>query len=162
MYNVDTTKGLNQRVEAGTYEVFINNMSEEALPSGKEFISVDILIRNDVNQQFKDRQFKERLWMKKDGTGYVLALLGSIKKALGNEGEFNYPSFAKMREDFLRKPFQVKIDWTTTKNEATGKEYTNLNFLEVNPSAMPGLNHHFTPKQQVGQPIVINENDTPF
>ncbi|WP_430534450.1 DUF669 domain-containing protein [Listeria rocourtiae] len=162
MYNVDTTKGLNQRVEAGTYEVFINNMSEEALPSGKEFISVDILIRNDVNQQFKDSQFKERLWMKKDGTGYVLALLGSIKKAFGNEGEFNYSSFAEMREDFLRKPFQVKIDWVTTKNESTGKEYTNLNFLQVNSTTLPALNHQFTAKQQAGQPIVINENDTPF
>ncbi|HAB9065700.1 TPA_asm: DUF669 domain-containing protein, partial [Listeria monocytogenes] len=54
MFKVDHNDVFTNGVENGTYEVVLYNANEDATKNGAEFINIDLIIRNDVNQKFQN------------------------------------------------------------------------------------------------------------
>ncbi|EAG9849069.1 DUF669 domain-containing protein, partial [Listeria monocytogenes] len=62
MFKVDHKDVFTNGVENGTYEVVLYNANEDATKNGAEFINIDLIIRNDVNQKFQNAHIFHRVW----------------------------------------------------------------------------------------------------
>ncbi|RJZ60101.1 hypothetical protein DYZ63_01183 [Listeria monocytogenes] len=65
VFKLDTEDVFGGQVEDGVYEVIINHATEDATPSGAEYINVDLIIRNDINQKFKNAHIFHSIWKAK-------------------------------------------------------------------------------------------------
>ena len=55
-------------IPEGDYEVVIRNIEERTTMSGATGLNISLIIRNDVDQKFKDRYLFHTLWKRKEPT----------------------------------------------------------------------------------------------
>ncbi|EAH3782414.1 DUF669 domain-containing protein [Listeria monocytogenes] len=164
VFKLDTEDVFGGQVEDGVYEVIINHATEDATPSGAEYINVDLIIRNDINQKFKNAHIFHSIWKAKKNNQYNAKSINTIGKAVGLANGKEYNSLTEVLEDFALKTCRISVKNETS--EYNGKTYNNLNVKSWAESKIPGpANHQFAAKdiaQQDNQPMNITDDDLPF
>lgn len=56
----------NSIIPIGEYEVFIKSAEEKVTQAGKSYISVSFIVRNDVEQRYKNKYIWYSIWKKKE------------------------------------------------------------------------------------------------
>lgn len=133
-----------EKIEDGTYEVIIEQVGEDATPSGAEFTNFQMVIRNDLDQPFKNQKIWHRNWKAKATNKYNMMMFNTIGKAAQLENGKTYNSFEELLNDYEGKPVQVFVQNETS--EYNGKTYENLNVKSWKPTAFPNVQHQFKGK----------------
>lgn len=123
----------------GVYEAIVQNTSEEFSKSGTKYIAVSLTVRNDINQQCKNKKIEYRIWTtnKQDVNtidGYVEYQVALMSKCCGLPNVIDVNSVYELSKKWIAKPIKI----TVSENEYNGSTYMNVtkiaesNFKEVN------------------------------
>ncbi|EOS9363095.1 DUF669 domain-containing protein [Listeria innocua] len=161
MFKVDHNDVFTNGVENGTYEVVLYNANEDATKSGAEFINIDLIIRNDVNQKFQNAHIFHRVWKAKATNEYSQTALNTIAKAIQLPNGKDYNTLDELLKDLLTKTCQVTVK--NEESEYNGQIYKNLNVKAWAESKITGpLQHVFKKKENELPPVEVNESNLPF
>ncbi|MBT2600905.1 MULTISPECIES: DUF669 domain-containing protein [unclassified Oceanobacillus] len=159
-----------QKIDDGVYEVVIESAAEDATQGGAEFTNFTMVIRNDLDQPFKNQKIWERVFKAKATGTYNMLMFNTIGKAAGLEPGKTYNTFDELLNDYRGKPLQVFVQNETS--EYNGKTYENLNVKKWSPTKFPNVQHQFKQKDKQsnnndpfkgnGEPINIQDDDLPF
>ncbi|OEH55921.1 hypothetical protein AQ616_18970 [Oceanobacillus sp. E9] len=154
-----------QKIDDGVYEVVIESAAEDATQGGAEFTNFTMVIRNDLDQPFKNQKIWERVFKAKATGTYNMLMFNTIGKAAGLEPGKTYNTFDELLNDYRGKPVQVFVQNETS--EYNGKTYENLNVKKWSPTKFPNVQHQFKQKDNnSGNPMnsapQINDSDLPF
>lgn len=154
-------------VKDGKYEVVINSAKEDATPNGAEYLNLDLIIRNDFEQPFKNAHIFARVWKSKDSGQYHGGMLNTIGKAFRLPDGKSYKTMEELCDDLALKTGKV-----TVKNEISeygGKTYENLNVKSWEQTELQGLNHQFKEKTKASNDpfgnaaqIDVSDDSLPF
>lgn len=157
----------NGKIKDGIYEVFVNNVKEDATPSGSEYVEFDLIIRNDIQgQDFKNSHIFHKVWKTKATGKYNMKTFNTMGKAFRLENGKKYTSFQDLLEDFVNKVALAKVENETS--EYNGKTYENTNVRYFNQSNYPKLAHTRKDKdnmninEMANAGIDISDEDLPF
>lgn len=148
-------------VADGDYEVVVFNAHEDATKGGAEFINFDLIIRNDVNQQYKNSHLFHRVWKSKENGKYNKGMVMALAKAFGLPDGKDYRSFEDFLNDFSTRVAKVRVK--NEKSEYNGKEYENTNIKKFGASEYPSLQHRFKDAgESPSSTFDIKDDDLPF
>lgn len=153
-------------VADGDYEVVVFNVTEEATKNGAENINFDLVIRNDVNQSYKNSHLFHKIWKSKETGKYNLGAVMAMAKNFGLPDGKNYESFDAFLQDFALRTAKVRVK--NEQSEYNGKTYDNTNIKKFGQSAFPEMQHQFkkkeSPQNDFGRDSSINisDDDLPF
>lgn len=133
----------------GDYEVIIRNIEERTTRNGATGLNLSLVVRNDVDQQYKNRYIFYTLWKRKDPTnadkqvqGYSYKQIMRLAKSAKLPNGKAYESLEEMCNDLIRRPLRVTLEhrgWG-------GKQQENVKY--VNASDFPECKHVFKEKKQ--------------
>lgn len=166
-FGVDYSKTNNfVLIAKGEYEVIIKDAYEDVSKSGKPFINVSLIIRNDVDQPHQDSNLTHALRMKNDPTpedlacdGYSEKQIQSLSKAAQLENGKTYASIAQWCGDLPGKLIRVTVEHEMYND----KPYARVKW--TNESQHPVCGHTF--KNQPAQvssyaPAQLSDEELPF
>lgn len=129
----------------GYYEFIFKNAEQKTAKSGKLYISFDLVVRNDVEQKYKNKHIFEAMFKKKEPTeadnqveGYSYARLMSIAKAAKLPEGKNYPTINTVLQDLINKPVQCLIE-----HQEDNKGDTVERVRYFNETECPDCKHEF-------------------
>ncbi|MBC1420194.1 DUF669 domain-containing protein [Listeria fleischmannii] len=161
MFKLDTNDIYEGKIQDGTYEVVINNGKEDATPNGAEYVELDLIVRNDVEQKYQNAHIFHKIWMSKQTNQYNPKSFNTIGKSLQLENGKEYNSINELLQDFSMKTCRVTVK--NEQSEYNGKTYENTNVKAWQPSNVQGvLNHKFKKSDNDNNPINIEDDDLPF
>ena len=157
----------NSKIEDGTYEALIESAGEDATKNGSQFMNFNLVIRNDIDQKFKNFHVWQRIFRSKTDDTYPMRWINQIAKNAQMENGKKYQSFKELMDDFWKRP--VKITVKNEKSEYQGKTYENLNVKAWMPTDFPNVQHKFKsenkdkdPFADNSKPIDISVDSLPF
>lgn len=166
-FNLDFSKKTQGgAIKDGSYEVVVNRASEEATPSGAEYIELDLIVRNDVDQEFKNKHIFAKVWKAKATGKYNEGTIMAIADALNLKDGATYNSFEELLADFVLKTAFVTIKT----EESSDKKYKNTNVTYWDKTNTKGVMNHefkkgdepiFGPSKPT-QSIAVQDDDLPF
>ena len=126
----------------GEYEVIIKYAGEDAAKTGTVYINVTMVIRNDVEQPYKNKYIWHKLWHRKDPTpadigcgGYSFKQIQSLSKAAGLPNGKKYESLADWCEELGGKCVRITVEH----EEYNGKTQAKVKW--TNESDYPECRH---------------------
>lgn len=133
----------------GEYEVVIRNIEERTTLKGATGLNLSLVVRNDVNQKYKDRYIFYTLWKRKEPTdadkqvqGYGFNQVMRLAKSANLPNGKAYESLEEMCKDLMRRPLRVTLEHRVW----NGKPQENVKY--VNSSKIPECKHVFKEKPQ--------------
>ena len=115
-FNIDYKNVGGGIVPEGTYEAVIKAAYEDATPKATIYINVPLVIRNDIEQPYKNAYIWHAIWKKKEPNdadrqcgGYVSASINMLSKAAGIPNGKPYASLDELFEDLKGKPIRIKV-----------------------------------------------------
>ena len=153
----------NDLIPEGNYEIVVREAKEKETESGRKHISLQLAVRNDVPQKYKNKVVFDTVWTKKDDNEtYNMSNLQTIAKALDIPNGKSYGSLQELLNDWENKGAKVSV-----KHE-TYNEKTNARVKAWNKTDAPGINHAWKEKAATStgsdfmemQPI--DDGDIPF
>ena len=138
----------------GEYEVYILDAKMDVTQNGVEHISLELVVRDDVNQDCKKAHLWEKLWKGKETGQYNMRMINSIGKALKIPNGKEYQGLTDLLADFKGKYCRVKV-----KHEEY-KGYTNARVAYWQPSALGPYSS--VGGLSLGEEIVIDDEYCPF
>lgn len=158
----DTFEG-GRKITDGEYEVFVNNVKEDATPGGTEYIEFDLIIRNDVTgNDFQNFHIFHKVWKTKATGKYNMKTFNTLGKNFQLQNGKQYNSFQALLDDFVGKMARVNV-----KNEEYNG-YENLNCKYFNPTKFPQFAHlakgkdQMTAQEMVDSGMEITDEDLPW
>ena len=134
----------------GDYEVLIVKAEEKTTKGGKVYLSLNLVIRNDVKQGYQNGYLFHTLWKRKNPTeadmqvnGYSFSQVMALGKAAGLPNGKNYESLADFLQELVRKPVLVHLVHDTYND--TERE----SIAWVNPTKFPEVKHVMKTKPDV-------------
>lgn len=131
----------------GDYECLIQSIEEHITRNGATGLNVAMVIRNDVQQNYKNAYIFHTLWKRKEPTeadkqvnGYGFGQVMALGKASGLPDGKEYDSLHQFCEELVGKPLSVTIKH----EEYNGKTQERVSWL--NPTKFPEVNHIAKPK----------------
>lgn len=107
---------LNDLIPKGSYECIVKSAAPSATKKGKAYLDVRLVIRNDVDQKYKDRYIFHKIWEKNDPNeadrqvdNYDFSSLMKLAQAVGLPSGKNYASIDAICNDFVGKCVKVEI-----------------------------------------------------
>jgi len=152
----------NDLIAEGTYEVVVKKVEEKATKSGRQHLSLSLVVRNDVPQAYKNKYIFDTIWTKKDDNEtYNMGNLQTIAKALDIPNGKAYNSFDEVLRDFEGKGAKVVVKHETYDEKTTAK------VKAWNKTDAPGINHVFKEKADTKsndfvEMTPIDDGDIPF
>lgn len=129
-------------IPEGEYEVVIKYAGENATKGGTMFLNVTTVIRNDVDQKYKNKYLWHSIWQKKEPSpsdlacnGYSAKQIQSLSKAAGLPNGKKYESLESWCEDLKYKPIRVTVEHDTYQGNTRAK------VKWVNASKHPDCKH---------------------
>lgn len=162
-FNLDFSKAQQgNEIKDGTYEVVVNKAVENATKSGAEFIDIDLIVRNDVQQSFQNKHIFPKIWKAKATGKYNEGMIMAIAQALQLEDGKSYNGFDELLADFVLKPVLVRVKT----EESNGYKNVNVKSWEKTNTIGP-VNHQFKngdePSFGPDRPaIAVQKDDLPF
>lgn len=124
-YNKAPQGGL---IPKGEYEVVIKSADEDISNSGTVFLNIPLIVRNDVEQPYKDAYIWHKLWKKKDPSpedlacdGYSYKQIQSLSKAAELPNGQNYASIVDWCEALKGLPIRVTVDHETYNDKISAR-----------------------------------------
>jgi hypothetical protein len=134
----------------GDYEVIIRNIEERTTKKGATGLNLSLVVRNDIEQKFKDRYIFYTLWKKKEPTeadkqvqGYIFNQIMRLAKSAKLPNGKAYESVMDLCKDLMHRPIKVTLEH----REWNGRQQENVKY--VNASEYPNCKHVFKEKKQV-------------
>jgi hypothetical protein len=162
-FNLDFSKAQQgNEIKDGAYEVVVNKAIENATPSGAEYIDIDLIVRNDVEQTFQNKHIFAKIWKAKATGKYNEGMVMAIAQALQLEDGKSYNGFDELLADFVLKPVLVRVKT----EESNG--YKNVNVKSWEKTNTTGaVNHQFKngdePSFGPARPdVTVQKDDLPF
>lgn len=169
-FDLDFSKANDGNIADGTYEAVISFVKEDANKNtGTEFINFDLVVRNDVDQKYKNSHIFHRVWRSKDTGKYNQGRLMAIAQAAGMTDKKHYNSFEDFMKDFTGAP--VKVTVRTKTSEYNGKTYDNTDVTRWAKTDFPQIAHQWKPGTEPGSnPFngsttaapTVQDDDLPF
>lgn len=133
----------------GDYEVIIVKAEEKVTQnSGKTFLNLSMVIRNDVQQAYQNGYIFHSLWKRKDPTeadmqvnGYSFGQIMALGKAAKLPDGKNYAGLEEFLRDLIDKPVRVHLVHDTYNDK------TRESVQYINPTEFPSVRH--VPKKAV-------------
>lgn len=157
-FNLDFSKAAQTGgVKDGTYECVVNRASEEATQNGAEYMELDLIIRNDIDQPYKNAHIFAKNWKSKAENKYNEGMIMAIAQSLQLQDGKQYASLDELMADFVLKPVLVTVK--NEESEYKGKTYNNLNVRKWDKTNTKGvMNHQFN---KGDEPSFGNSNNQP-
>lgn len=131
----------------GDYECLIQSIEEHTTRNGATGLNIAMVIRNDVEQNYKNAYIFHTLWKRKEPTeadkqvnGYGFGQVMALGKASGLPDGKEYDSLHQFCEELIGKPLRV----TLKHEEYKGNMQERVSWL--NPTKFPEVNHIAKPK----------------
>lgn len=160
-FKLDFNDKFENGVADGIYEVVVFKANEDATKNGAEFVNIDLIIRNDIDQKFKNAHIFHRIWKSKETGNYNARSFNTIGWALNLDENKEYPTIDDLLEDFFMRTARVRVK--NEESEYNGNTYNNLNVKSWDRSKFPEVNHQFRNKENnAPTPIDISDDDLPF
>jgi len=179
--NYDEVGEENTLLPAGEYEFLIKNAELRTAKSGIAYIWLMLVIRNDVEQKYKNKVVFESMFKKKEPTpadncveGFSYARLMSMGKSSGLEHGKTYKDLNEFLTDLINKPVKCSIIHDTyngnTKerikyfNETSFKNCKHV--FKDNDEKQPASNQTQQTAELTGDLSdfveILNDGDVPF
>lgn len=140
----------------GDYEVLIVKAEERQTKNGKLGLNISMVIRNDVEQGYKNDFIFHTLWNRREPTradmqvnGYGFGQVMALGKAAQLPDGKDYPDLQAFLQDLLGKPVRVHLVHDTYNN--TERESVSY----IDPTKYPEVRH--VKKQQVSANTYANQ-----
>lgn len=167
----------NVLLPEGEYEVIFRSVDEGVSKKGYPNINVAMVVRNDIEQQYKNKYVWDTLMQKKDKTqadlsvgGYSYKRIQQLSKGAGLPNGKSYANIAEWCEEFTNRCARVTV------YHETYEEKTRAKVKWYNETKYPNCKHIWksadddeefvtdeTPAQtQAPRTAVINDDDVPF
>lgn len=161
-------------IPEGEYEVIIKSALEDATQGGTMYINVPLVIRNDIEQPYKNAYIWHKIWQLKQPKPADLACGGysswgiqNISKAAGLENGKKYDDLGDWGDDLKGKLIRV----TVKHDQYNGNTQVNVKY--VNETKAPDCKHEYKNQestqatQQEQNPVgdfypIDAEDDLPF
>lgn len=148
-------------VEAGVYEGLITGYEYRVTKNGKKSISLNIAIRNDIEQKFKNSNLFYNIWAtdKPDVRtieGYVSFSIATVAKACGLPEKIDVSSLEELLALFIKNPVRVTVE----QDEYNGKTYANITKIEQSTYTI--INHKFKTEEAPTGFAPVSNSDIPF
>lgn len=165
-FNLDFSKA-NQggKIKDGKYEVIVKSVQEQATKGGAEYIEIVLVVRNDVEQAYKNKNIFHKIWKKKDTGKYNEGMIMATAEALNLEDGKTYGSIDEFFQDMVGKVALADI-----KVEVSGG-YENENVKRLSKTQTKGIVNHQWKEKTNGNDappfnstaqIDISDDDLPF
>lgn len=158
----DAMEGSNILPE-GEYEVFIKYICEDVTKSGTIHIAATLIIRNDVEQGYKNKYIWYNLWKRKNPSAtdaacndYGARDIQTLSKSAGLTNGKKYEGLDDWFEDLKGKVIRVTIKH----EEFNGQQQAKVNY--VNPSRYPENKHLFKSNNPASPDRVAETNADGF
>ena len=126
----------------GDYECIIQKIEERTTRNGATGLNISMVIRNDVEQKFKNGFIFHTLWKRREPTemdkqvnGYGFGQVMALGKSAGLPDGKDYESLTEFCNDLINKPVRVNLKH----EEYNGKMQERVNYL--NPTKFPEVKH---------------------
>lgn len=126
----------------GNYECIIVKAEERATKNGKLGLNISMVIRNDVEQGYKNGYIFHTLWKRREPTkadmqvqGYSFGQIMALGKAAQLPDGKDYPDLAAFLADLVGKPVRA----TLKHEEYEGKKQERVSWL--NPTQFAQVSH---------------------
>lgn len=150
-------------IPEGEYEVIIRNAEERNANSGSLFLSLSLVIRNDVQQGCQNRYVFENMHKKKEPSqadmqvqGYSFKRLMQIAQAAALPSGKAYETVQDLCKDLLHKVVKITLYHHTY----NGK--TNERVKYFNASSFPQCHHIFTSAQMTNSEMPAKKPEPAF
>jgi hypothetical protein len=144
-------------IEEGTYEVIVAKAFEDVSKNGSIFINLHLVVRNDIDQKYKNKYIFASIWQSKETGQYHSGMINTIAKALRIENGKRFNTLQELLDDFKLKTARVIVKH----EEYNGR--TNARVQSWEPSRFNTCNHQFKAEDI---PIEgfhpVNNDDIPF
>ncbi len=156
----EVKEGTGGIMPIGEYEAIIKYAGEDTTKSGTVYINVTVVIRNDVEQKFKNKYLWHKIWHRKEPTPADIALGGysskqimSLSKAAGLPNNQKYESLSDWGDQLKNKPVRITIEH---ENDLEGRPREKVQW--VNESRCLPCNHVWKTEAPRGA-VNVNAND---
>jgi len=165
-FTLDTNDVFEGGITDGIYEVVIDKVIPKTTPGGTDHIQFDMIVRNDVDQKFKNVHIFHSVWKAKATGKYNPKSFNTIGKACQMQNGKVYNSMDEILADFEKRVCKVKI-----KNENSthdGKNYENVNVKDWGTTLLTQCNHKYkstdnmSVSQQQAAGIQVTDENLPF
>lgn len=147
----------------GDYEVVIRNIEERITKKGATGLNLSLVIRNDVEQNYKNRYIFHTLWKRKEPTaadkqvqGYSFNQVMRLAKSAGLPSGKTYETLQDMCRDLMHRPLKITLEH----REFNGKTQEDVKY--VNATAFPDCKHVFKESKKVGPDTVAQKPQESF
>ena len=154
-FQINHSEASEGKITAGTYEVIVKECVPDVTRGGTEHMSMPLIVRNDIDQKYKNTHIWNKVWKAKATGEYVGWVLQTIAKAAKLPNGKKYESVDDLFKDFVGKPVKVTISI----KENNG--YENINVDKWEPTDFPQVAHTWVTKD-IGQEVNIAAEDIPF
>lgn len=117
--NYDDVKDDYGLIPEGEYEAVIRNIEERTTKKGATGLNLSLVIRNDVEQSYKDRYLFCTYWKRKEPTqadmqvqGYSFKQIMRLAKSAKLPSGKAYENVKELCEDLLKRPLRVTVEHT--------------------------------------------------
>ena len=161
----------NDLFPAGQYEMIITRVKHDATKKGTEYISISMVVRNDLDQALPDtngkahnRYYTHFMWPNRETGDFEPANMQYVFEAAGIPEGTVINSFDELTKQLVNKPVRLKIGVYTPKDGGETRNSTWPNNFDK--TKFPQVQHVFKKKAQTTtQPDVgagITDSDLPF
>ena len=148
-------------VEEGEYEVQLIKVFEDTTPNGADFINLQFVIRNDIEQKHQNQWLFHKIWKSKKDGQYVSSFINAVARGLKVENGKRYNSLDEMLNDFKGRLTRVKV----SHSEYNNKTYANID--SFTQTTLTQCNHKWKEKNPLLDDVMgdlqqVSNNDVPF
>lgn len=166
-FTLDFSKANDGNIKDGTYEAVISTVKEDAAKTGTEFLNFDLVVRNDIDQQYKNSHVFQKVYRSKATNKYNQGMIMTIAQAAGMTDGKKYSNFEEFQKDFTGRP--VKVNVRTRERDYQGTKYTDTEVARWAVTAFPKVAHQWAKGMVPNQPATatpsapdIKDDDLPF
>lgn len=145
----------------GEYEIIFKYLGEDVTKNGSMYVNVTAVVRNDVDQQYKNKYVWDKLWHVKEPSaadksvgGYSFKRIQSISKAAGLPNGKKYENLEAWCDELANKFVRITIEH----DEYNGK--TDAKVKWYNESKSPVCKHIWKDKEEE-EYVVDREEEKP-
>lgn len=171
----------NNLKPTGDYECIVGKIEERVNKNGKESLNVLLVIRNDVEQGYKNGFIFHQMWKRKQPTeldnqvkGYSFSQIMTLGKACGLPDGKEYESLEQFCNELINKPVRVtlthqewngqtqeRVDWLNVTKFPDVKHVKKSSASNVNNTYASQQSGFASPTQKSEEPLLADE-DLPF
>lgn len=162
-------------IPEGYYEVIIKNIEEHTTKKGSKGLNITLIVRNDVQQECKNRLIFHTLWKRKEPTqadlqvqGYGFSQIMALAKAAKLPNGKSYDTLSDLCDDLIGRVICVYVEH----EEYEGKTQARVQYID--PSNYPECKHVYKEKKAVSSDTfasagsledfeeILSDGDVPF